>query len=363
MYLARSIDQISQSIRSAFARFLPGTDSSIVQNFLYGTRKTLALMLKEVDLRSEYIHSLIFVRTADDYHVENRHAPEYGIVRKPAGFAVGNVDLVVSGAMSLPQGVRFLSGGVTYYSTSDVSAVGAETLSVPVKALSSGPDGNRSSGERMALAEPGSYPLAENVGYVDGSSIAGGSEKENLDALKSRILDRKRKPPQGGNEADYERYAVDQSYVSRAWARRPDGGAGALHIWFLNADGDAPSQSEIDQLEEYLHGLRLLGLRDLAAYAPTDDPLTVTVELLPDTEELRERVTSAVEAVVLERSRPGLPPKQPGGTDDDFVLYRSWISEAISVVIGEDSHVLVAPAAAITYGTGEMPLTVSVGFQ
>jgi uncharacterized phage protein gp47/JayE len=214
----------------------------------------------------------------------------------------------------------------------------------------------------MVLSEPGLYPLAASSGVVSGSAIAGGAEKESLEDLKARILARKRNPPQGGNEADYERFGEGLSHVSQAWARRPDGGPGSLAIWFLNAEGEIPVQSEIDQYMDHLHSRRLLGLRDIQINAPVDVPLNITVDLDPDTVDLRERVTASIKAMLKERSRPGLPPKRPGLADDDFILSRSWISEAISTVVGEDSHVLALPAGDLTYSVGRMPLTVNVSF-
>ena len=362
MYLARTLDQISQSSRAAFKKYLPGTDSNIVQNVLYGFRKTLALALKEVDLRSKYLYDQLFSFTADDYHNEFRHAPEVGLKRKPAGFAVGLIDLDVSSAVALPSGLRFLSGGVVYYSTDDVAATGAGTVQVPVKALTAGIAANRVAGEKMSLSEPGLYPAAAPVGVVSTGEIAGGSEKESIESLKTRIQARKANPPQGGNEPDYEGYAENLSFVSRSWARRPTGGPGALSVWFLNAQGDLPSQSEIDQLLDALHSMRMLGPRDLSVHAPIDDVLTVQVRLDPDTADLRERVTVAVKSAVAERARPGLPPTRPQRPDDEFVLSKSWISEAVSTVVGEDSHVLQQPANDISYPVGHMPLTVNVEF-
>jgi uncharacterized phage protein gp47/JayE len=47
--------------------------------------------------------------------------------------------------------------------------------------------------------------------------------------------------------------------------------------------------------------------------------------------------------------RPGLP-------DDAFTLPLAWISEVISTVPGENSHVLVSPSAGPVFQPGELPV-------
>ena len=81
----------------------------------------------------------------------------------------------------------------------------------------------------------------------------------------------------------------------------------------------------------------------------------VTVSISPDTVELRNLVALALADVIRQRCRPGLP-------DDDFVFSKSWLSEAIADVVGEDSHVLTLPAGDVTYGLGEIPIPGEVSF-
>lgn len=363
MYPARTIAKISEATRAAFKRFVPKTDSAIIQNFLYATRKTLALVLKEVDLRAQYIYDQIFTTSADEFHLEHRHAAEFGMVKNAPGFASGLIVVNAFNAGSFPKGIRWVSGGVTYFSTDAVTVASSGTFSMPVRALVSGISANRVEDDNMALADPGSYPSLDPVANVSSGEVSGGTEKEDIESLRERVLERKRNPPQGGNEPDYVRFGKDDlAFVSKAWARRPVGGPGALAIWFLNKQNEVPSQSEIDQYSDHLHERRLLGLRDLQVYALVDEPPTIQIKLSPDTEELRVRVRTSIDQMLLSRSRPGLPPKRPGQADDDFVLSHSWVSEAVSTVVGEDSHELVLPVGDLTYTIGKMPLTANVSF-
>jgi hypothetical protein len=47
---------------------------------------------------------------------------------------------------------------------------------------------------------------------------------------------------------------------------------------------------------------------------------------------------------------------RPGIDGDPFILSRSWISEAISSVTGEDRHVLALPIEDVVYTSGQFPV-------
>jgi len=363
MNIVKTLAEISVSIRNGFSQSLKNTDARINENILYVHSKVFALSMKDAYLRIQYLYEQIFATTADEKHLEFRHAPELNIARKAAGFAAGNIKIYAKSGVTLPKGLVFISGGLSYVSLEAVTAAGFGYLTLKVRCLTSGVEGNRIEGEALALADPSQYPLLETEALVLSGDLAGGVGVEGVDALRQRVLDKKRNPPQGGAWPDYERWAKELPSVSAAWARRPVNDSGSVAIWFLNGEGDIPTQSEIDALDAHLATKRIIGLRHRFIYAPVDEALTVQLSISPDTPEMRIRISNAILADIAARRRPGLPAEILGGSNDDFVLFDEWISEAVSRVAGEVSHNLVLPADNVTYSIGEMPMTVSVVFS
>lgn len=345
-YQSRSIAELSGKVRAAFRRELPGTDATVAQNVLYVFAKVIALLLKEMDLRAGWLYRQLFASTADGDHLEQRHAYEIGVVRKAASAAFGNLATTGTPGLSFPAGLVYLSGGVTYRSTASVTVGGDGSVTIPVKAVSTGIRTNRMAGEEMALSEPGLTPGLASSAVAGPAGVAGGADIEDVESLRGRVLKRKRRPPQGGAEADYERWATTLPFVSRAWARRLVNGPGSVGVWFLSTAGAMPTGSEVDAVEADLAARRLIGLRDLRVHAPTAVPVAIVVDLDPDTVETRFNVEAALAAVFAERARPGLP-------DDPFVLSRSWISEAISDAVGEERHVLISPDTDLSFAIGD----------
>jgi uncharacterized phage protein gp47/JayE len=105
-----------------------------------------------------------------------------------------------------------------------------------------------------------------------------------------------------------------------------------------------------------LDAKRLIRVNDSVVEPPTPEPLNpVIANLTSDTEEVRAAITQAIDAVLYERARPGI-------ASDVFVLSRSWISEAVSQVTGEDRHKLNWPLTDLPYTGGRYPVIGTVSF-
>jgi uncharacterized phage protein gp47/JayE len=354
-YQSRSVRELSDTTQAAYRRELPGTDATLEETVLAVDAEVVAILLKEMDLRIGFLYRQLFASTADAEHLEQRHAYEFGVLRKAASPAGGNLAATGTPGLVFPSGLTFLSGGIIYRSTSDVTIAGDGTVTIPIVATTAGTRGNRVSGEKLALSEPGLFPGLSTEATVTAGGISGGADQEEVESLRARVLSRKRNPPQGGAEADYERFALELSFVSKVWARRLVNGPGSVGVWFLSTGGAIPSGAEVDAVRTSIEARRLIGLRDLRVYAPTAVSVAVTVALTPDTVEIRQNVSLALAAVFKARARPGLP-------DDPFLLSRSWIAEAISDAVGEDRHTLVSPSADPSFTLGQYPVLGTVSF-
>lgn len=361
----RSIDQISRAIRGDLRRELPGTDATIWPNTLAVFSKVVAMAHHLIELRAKWIYEQIFATTATVRHLE-RHAFEYGLARKPASRAAGFIETVGAANTIYPAGISYLAGGLRYIVSSDARSDDAGTVFFLVHCETAGLAGNRAGGAVMTLIDPALQPTLaatatvveadEGGGVSSGETpmaggIGGGADVESDDALRARVLDRKRRPPQGGAESDYEQFALAVPGVVKAWARSFAYGPGTVGVWFLfeGRENLIPTDADVLAVQTEIDYRRLIRLRALAL-APIPYPVNIRIQgLSNDTTAVRAAIASSLAQMFRDRVEVGV-------ATAPFTLSRSWISEAIAQAIGEDRHYLSQPVGDIILNDGRMPV-------
>ncbi len=347
----RSLADISRRVRGAYREYMPGTDSSLANNFVTVTGKVLAALGHEFELRMAYLAQQIFLSTADGQFLV-RHAADIGIYRKSAAAASGPISGAGEANAIYPAGVRFVSGDVTYLSSAPAQAGPFGALSFTVQAESKGADTNRDAGGVLSLADPALWPALSAEWIIDTGGLGGGADIESDASLRARALVRKRNPPGGGTLSDYEQLALAVPGVEKAWAYRDPGGPGFIAVLFLFSGRPdlIPTEGDVAVVQAAIDAKRLIRIDDSVAAAPMARPIDLTIsDLSLDTTDVREGIAAAVADVLLERGRPGI-------SGDPFMLSRSWLVEAISGVTGEYQHVLVEPAGDLMLTAGEYPV-------
>lgn len=347
----RSLTEASARVRGAFRQYLPGTDTSLANNFVTVTVKVIAALAHEFELRMAYLSKQLFARSAEKQFLV-QHAAELGIYRKPAAAAQGSIIGSGTANVTYPAGIRFASGSVTYLSTAPASADPLGAVTFTVMAESVGAATNRDADGVMAIADPVLWPDLSTEWVVGSAGIGGGADTESDDSLRARTLYRKANPPGGGKLSDYEAIALDVPGVVKAWAFRQPLAPGFLAVYFLFAGRPnlIPTEGDVLIVQAAIDAKRLIRIDDSVAVAPTPVPLELTIDLLAtDSQAVRDAIAAAVAAMLVDRARPGIP-------GDTFTLSRSWISEAISGVTGEDRHVLAWPLDDVTYTNGQYPV-------
>lgn len=356
-FLPRTLEAISNRIRGDMRRELPGTDAAVWPNSLAVLAKVFAAAVHEAELRLAWIYRQLFTSTADGAHLE-RHAYEFGLARKAASRASGYLDFTSTiSNMVYPAGISFLSDGARFISRAEAKSDGGGAISFFVSADLAGSAGNRLAGETFDLADPALYPTLSAQGAVAADGLGGGADIESDDSLRARVLDRKRRPPQGGAESDYEQFALAVSGVTHAWAYHFANGPGTIGVWFLFAGraNGIPTAADVAAVQGELDARRLIRA-EIAVSAPIATPVDITVtDLADDTENTRAAIEASLAAMFANRARPGV-------AANPFRFSRSWIAEAISAAVGEDSHVLTLPAADIIYSAGEIPVMGTVTY-
>jgi uncharacterized phage protein gp47/JayE len=351
MWLARSLAEISSSVRGAFRRYLPGTDTAIKSNTVTVIGKVVATLAHEFELRMAWLTSQMFLTTATGKWLE-LHCSEIGIYRKQPVVARGQVTGTGLADATYSAGVRFYSGNVTYISTEPATAASDGTIVFSVVSEIKGTAANRDADAVLSLTDPALWQGLGSSFAADSDGIGGGADRESDDSLRARGLQRKQNPPKGGSLSDYERITRAVAGVSKAWAFRDTTAPGTVVTLFLfsGRENSIPIGADVEAVQAAIDAQRLIRVDDSVAVAPVARTIDISIHgLSRDDATVRAAINTSLDQMFLDRCRPGI-------TADPFTVSKSWIAEAISAATGEERHVLVAPASDITLTGGQWPV-------
>lgn len=329
-----------------------GVDGAVLRRSVLGVLgRGLAGASHELHGHLEWIARQVLPDTADADYLE-RWANIWGVKRKAAEFATGSVTFSGTSGAVVPEGtVVQRQDGVRLVTTAQGTLSGTPaTATVAVQAVEAGAAGNTLAGVAVALLQP--ITGVQSTAVVAAGGIVNGSDAETDDQLRQRLIDRIQAPPQGGSAADYVTWALEVPGVTRAWVYPMEMGAGTVTVRFVR-DNDAsiiPDSGEVDAVQDYIDARRPV-TADVYVVAPTAVPLDMTIQINPDTAEVR----AAIEAELADLLRREA---EPGGT-----ILISHIREAVSTAAGEFDSVVVTPSANVSHSTGEIAVLGTITFS
>lgn len=349
------IKDVVQRARNAFRAETPGTDAWVWPNNIYVSAKVIGGAVWEIFGRLKWMDRQRFALTADGYELE-RHGLDYGISRLPASYAQGSVIFVTdTWPLTVTVGTKVYRADGTVYTVTTAKDIDKYTLAatVPVVADVAGKGGNTIYGTPMTTNLSGITSVA-----VDDIGLGQGADEETDDKLRTRILHRKRFPPNGGSEQDYVGWGLSLPGVTRVFVKGNGYGRGTVAVWFLMDDTypqGIPLQADVDAMQAYLDSVAPVTATVIVT-APIPDCMDIVVQgLTPDTQAVRESAAAELASFFKRTTQPSLPGKP-------FTLYRSGLWQAVGNAAGEQHHSIVAPLTDITFAAGVMPCIKSVTF-
>lgn len=373
MFAIPSFKDLVERARQSFRVNMPGSDASIWPNNINPTAKVLAGMQHEVFGFADYIQRQKFALTADSENLD-LHGEELGLARRPTSPARFFVDIVVGAAVAIVVGAVFRrSDGIEYLATAGGSTTGAGTVTVEVVAASDGAATTPIAGASLEIVS-GLTGDDDALAAVADGVIVPGTDVEDDETFRARILFRKRNPPHGGAAADYVAwagevsgvsFAVDQPtvFIERLWA-----GAGSVRVFplmfDLYADG-IPLTADIERVADHVDALRPAGAR-VSVQAPQAVPINITIAgLTPNRSDVREAVLAELRNTFRRLSRVAGIDREISNMP--YLAYptsfsRSWIWQAVANASGEQRHVITAPTGDQSLTAGQMATLGSVTF-
>lgn len=334
--LAQLIDQGAAEFESR----LPGVAARVRRSVVGVINRVMAGALSALYKYGEWLNLQTWPDQAEGEFLDD-HGARWGVLRNSAAFATLTVRFTGTDGAVIPANTGLQrADGVQYVTTEEGTIAGGIAYAAAV-ALLPGQGGSTVINAPLALQSP---IAGVNSTASAQTAATGGTDPEEDEAYRARILARIRKPPQGGSATDYEAWAKEVPGVTRVWVYPGEQGDGTVVVRFTRDDDASPipDVGEVATVQAALNAARPV-TATVYAVAPLATPLNLTIGLTPDTLPVRAAVQAELVALL---SRESLP----GGT-----LLISHIREAISIAAGETDHNLVTPSANVTHTAGQLP--------
>lgn len=352
-----SLDSLAARIRASFKTEIPGADAEIWPNNLSVVGKVVAGAVYEVYLRLEWLYRQIFASTATGEHLD-RHAYEVGLSRKPATYARGSVTVTGVVGETVPAGRRFLrADGRAFETVTPVVISGSGRATLIVQATDAGAAAITAAGQ--VLTREGVYEELTSNATVGSAGLAEGAEAESDDALRERILFRRRNPPMGGAISDYKIWTESVVGVRKAWVAAYSNGGRMVAVYVLS-DGYGvkalPTNSVLDAVRAKIEEERPV-CAPYTVTAPVAKTINVAIQgLTPSSAAVRDEVERELIDLFYERAMVALP-------GSALTFPTSWLSAAIDAAAGEERHRLVSPSADVPLSPGDYPVLGTIEFS
>ena len=211
-----------------------------------------AAQIQALEIQSDWVLDQSFPQTAEGIYLD-RHAEMRGLTRLPASKAVGvlrfYVESAPAGELPIPEGTVCMSADGTRFQTTAEAVLTPEVLyaDAPAEALEGGADGNVVAGAVNILT---ACPVAV-TGCSNPAAFSGGSDAEDDEALRERILASYRRLPNGANAAWYETTAMSHTGVAAAKAVGRARGIGTVDV-YIAAENGTPEEELMEEVREDL---------------------------------------------------------------------------------------------------------------
>jgi uncharacterized phage protein gp47/JayE len=266
--------------------------------------------------------------------------------RKMATLAYGTVNFAGVSGTIIPIATQLGStAGIAFETTEQIILASPDGTPTPcaVRALDPGAAGNLAAGTGMS-SDIG------NVSSITVVEISGGTDEENDDDLRLRVLERIRQPPMGGDKTDYIAWTKAVAGVTRAWSGPLEMGMGTVTVRFmmdeLRAANDGfPTSADCQTVRAYLDTVRPVAVKDFFVVAPIPQRVDVYIEnLTPDTTAIRALVQESLMQMLIEKAAPGQ------------TIFAAWKYYAIMNTAGVESFDLRINEDDIMASPGHMPV-------
>lgn len=283
-FYKKSQEEITQELLTEFALAI-GADKISSASEIAVKSKIYAAKFEGLYYNQEYILKQAFPQTADETHLP-LHGYIWNIDRKMSTAAVGPVifgrttaypsDILIPKDTIVSTDPNAFGSLVVAKTLADaVLIAGHLEIAVNVKTQITGLATNLPLGSLTVINNP-----PTGLEFVrQESDLADGTDIEDLEEYRERILFERRKPRRGGTFTDYERWAKEVAGVTVAKSFPVPRGNNTVDVLIATASG-IPSDELVATVLSYILSRRPM-LADVHVLKPTPKSISVTVNIKP----------------------------------------------------------------------------------
>lgn len=336
-----TLPQLIDQGAAEFESRLPGVLARVRNSVIGVVNRVMAGGLSALYKYAEWLNDQVWPDRADADYLPV-HGARWGKNRLPAAPATGTVQFSGVDGSAIALGTVVQRSDGTQYATTAAGVIAAGMAAIAVQAVEAGQLGNAVLATSLTLTSP---IAGVNSVATAQTALASGADVEAVEAWRARILDRIRKPPQGGADYDYEAWALEVPGVTRAWVYPGEQGAGTVVVRFVRDDDASiiPDAGELAAVQAAIDSVRPVTAITYVV-APIATAQNFTIQLTPDTAATRAAVSAELLALYRREAAPG------------STMLLSHQRESISTSAGETDHVMSVPAANQVHTTGQLPM-------
>lgn len=314
---------------------------------------TLASQIYGLYVQNAWTLNQCFPQSASGEYLD-QHATLRGLERNEAQKAQGELRFYLDEAsasdVDIPVGTIAMTAGLVSFVTTEAGVISAGDTygDVATEALLEGSSGNVPAGmiRTMSVAPVG-------VSYCDNVyAFVGGSEDEDDESLRERVLETYQRMPNGANSAYYEREAMEFDDVVAVNVIGRARGLCTVDVVISDATGE-PDEALLTEVETYLQEQREIAV-DVQVLAPTLIAMSPSVNIEVSSAYDFDEVAALVQSALL-------------GYFDGSILgesiLRVKLGQLVYDVDGVENYEIVSPSADVIMAQGELAKvnTVTVG--
>ena len=243
---------------------------------------------------SDWALNQSFPQTATGQYLD-QHAQLRAISRKNGTVSTGMLRFAIDSALAddvtIPAGTVCCTAGLVRFVTTQEGEIPAGSLyaDVPASAEQPGAAGNVGVGTitQMTRAPEGVRAVTNPAAFV------GGSNEEDDESLRARVLDSFIRLPNGANAMFYELRALSHEGVDAVTVIPRYQGIGTVGVVVATASG-APDEALLEEIQEDLDSVREIAV-DVTVMAPDVQTVDLQLEIWPRDGVSFEQAKSAVQ--------------------------------------------------------------------
>jgi uncharacterized phage protein gp47/JayE len=295
----------------------------------------------------------IFPQTADDEWLVFIGG-QYGLTRTPAVKSRMTATATGTNGTIIAAGTLWYLGDYAYSQTAAEEIV-AGTATVTVECMTSGEAGNLSIADEITLCSP---IAGVNAIAAIASIVTTGEDQETTEDLRTRVMERIQRQPQGGAAQDYVAWAREVAGIVKVFAFRTDPGEVTIYpLQAITGVDRIPAPAKITEVLAYVSDtVRRPLCADVLVVAPTELTVNITITgLLPNEVAKKTEIETASETY-LYAAYPRQYPDEVGATDV-ISIAAIWAIIAAAEATASAATMTVGGTPATSYTLAENEIT------